>query len=737
LSAVVLAGLPSGRGSRAAQPDAASQPPRPTFRLEANYVRVDVYPTREGQPVQDLTREDFELFEDGAVQKILQFERISLAPAADRSTRRDPRSVADALEQAADPRRRIFVVFLDTGMSTLEASHDSRRPIVNMLDRLIGADDLYAVMTPDMSAAAITFARRTESLDADLARYWTWGQRDALARRDPEELEIETCFPDPAPEKYCTDYRGKLIVQPPDAYRGVAAQLIERRNEKRALDALSDLVGVLGAVREERKAVIVVTQGWRLLEPKPELTRMQECDRPPDAGRIGVGPTGRIERDVAAARDDPSQPATQCHQLAIAYASTDNFQRFRDLIERANRFNVSFYPFDARGLAVFDRSIGARDDRIRNDPGERSPRIDSRPGPIGDMGRLKNRIESLQSLASATDGLAVVNTNDLMAGAQRIVNDLSTYYLIGYQSTNTKADGRWRDISVRVSKPGIRVRARKGYRALTEAEAAALRPSGAPAARSASPANAASEATDGVTPAALAAVLGPLASLERPLPWRSRAAWRIDDAIEGAPRRGRFWIASELEGETLRQFSSSGGGTLALTMALGDGATIATRSVTLEPGAGATESLIEAPIPRESEIVIRLRLVPAGGGLPVTDTLRLSPGSRASPRLFRSGPTTGNRFVAAGSQRFLRRERVRVAVSLEDAGATVEAGLLDRTGATMRIPVASRVETLDGVPWAIGEVSLAPLSPGEYVVQLVVRKGETAARTLTGIRVVN
>ena len=152
---------------------------------------MDVYPTRNGEPVNDLERADVELLEDGVPQTIEQFERVSLQTTTDRESRRDPNTVAESREQAADPRRRVFVVFLDTGMTTVEGSYAARRPIVDMLDRLIGDDDLYAVMTPDMGAKGITFARRTESLDAELAKYWTWGQRDALVRRDPEEIALE------------------------------------------------------------------------------------------------------------------------------------------------------------------------------------------------------------------------------------------------------------------------------------------------------------------------------------------------------------------------------------------------------------------------------------------------------------------------------------------------------------------------------------------------------------------
>ena len=54
-----------------------------------------------------------------------------------------------------------------------------------------------------------------------------------------------------------------------------------------------------------------------------------------------------------------------------------------------------------------------------------------------------------------------------------MVADLSDYYLIGYASTNAKADGSFRRINVRVKRPGVEVRARRGYRAATAAEVAA------------------------------------------------------------------------------------------------------------------------------------------------------------------------------------------------------------------------------------------------------------------------
>lgn len=69
-----------------AQTTAPQQQP-PTFKSQANFVRVDVYPTRNGKPVDDLRAEDFEILEDDARQTITAFEHVAV-----RSTRARPAS---------------------------------------------------------------------------------------------------------------------------------------------------------------------------------------------------------------------------------------------------------------------------------------------------------------------------------------------------------------------------------------------------------------------------------------------------------------------------------------------------------------------------------------------------------------------------------------------------------------------------------------------------------------------
>ena len=78
----------SGQTTQPNQP-----PPQPTFRTEANYVRVDVYPTKDGAPIADLTAEDFEVLENNAPQKIEQFERVVVRAAGPQETRIEPNTV--------------------------------------------------------------------------------------------------------------------------------------------------------------------------------------------------------------------------------------------------------------------------------------------------------------------------------------------------------------------------------------------------------------------------------------------------------------------------------------------------------------------------------------------------------------------------------------------------------------------------------------------------------------------
>ena len=71
--------------------------------------------------------------------------------------------------------------------------------------------------------------------------------------------------------------------------------------------------------------------------------------------------------------------------------------------------------------------------------------------------------ESLRVLSSETGGIAFLNQNDFGEGLRQIVEDNSHYYLLGYYPTHDLSDGKYRRIEVRVHRPGVEVKTRKGY----------------------------------------------------------------------------------------------------------------------------------------------------------------------------------------------------------------------------------------------------------------------------------
>jgi VWFA-related protein len=130
-------------------------------------------------------------------------------------------------------------------------------------------------------------------------------------------------------------------------------------------------------------------------------------------------------------------------------------QASRDAAAAATRGNVAIYGIDPRGLgAMGDEMIEVQD----------TPQDTSLGLGLNSFGNeLRRSQDSLRVLSSETGGFAVVNQNDLATAFERIVEDNSQYYLLGYYSSNERRDGRFRKIEVKVARPGLTVRSRKGY----------------------------------------------------------------------------------------------------------------------------------------------------------------------------------------------------------------------------------------------------------------------------------
>ncbi len=426
-------------------------PQRPVFRSDAHFVLVDAYPLKDGKVVEGLTAGDFVVTEDGVPQRVELFEFVGGTEPVPESARRDPNTVGESREAVADPRARAFVTYLDIPHVSTAGAHRSRLPLVELLNELITPDDVFSVISSEHDVGSMTFARRITSFEDQLARYWAWGRRDS-AEMTPDESGLWSCFayedPPGSKERFVKD--GAFM-------RPLATVIIERHREDRLLTHLEDLVSYLGQLREGRTSVLLFSEGWRLLPRDPVLKAEIEKtgNEPPGVGRRG----SQFDMFTTVAQGQRQA----CIQEGVRLADLDLQTRQRQLIELANSMNVSFFAVNPLGLAVFDRSIAEKP--ILADP--------TLGAGADDMDRVRARRETLVSLSHNTDGVAAVQSNDLRDAMRPIVDQLRSFYLLGYYSTNSAFDGKVRRISVSSRLDGLDIKARRSYRAPTAEERAA------------------------------------------------------------------------------------------------------------------------------------------------------------------------------------------------------------------------------------------------------------------------
>lgn len=690
LCLVVLCLQATGSGQQPAPtPSTPDTQPSPIFRTEANFVRVDAFVTEGGRPVLGLEAKDFEIREDGVPQNIETFEHVLVRPAGPQTSRIEPNTVREANQMATDPRSRVFVLFLDTPHVMVASSHRMRQPLINLLNRTLGQDDLIGVVTPEMSAKDLTLARRTTTIEGILTEHWHWGDRDSIIPLDESEQQYQNCYPE-------------------RDYPGIAAEMIARRRERRTIDALGDLVTHLRGLREERKAILTISEGWRLYRENQSLARPLKDQGIPGKPEVFLGPDGRLT--TRNPQDAAGSTLYDCDRDRMRLAFMDNEPEFRQLFDRANRANATFYTIDPRGLAVFDGDLSTKDPFL----------------PVANQAQLRFRINTLQELALNTDGIAVVNSNDTEGQLKKIAEDLTSYYLLGYYSTNAKLDGRFRKIAVNVKRPGTDVRARRGYLAATADEAAKRTP-------------AADAPAPSATEAAMTSAFQSLAAIRSETRVRLRATPGVRP-VTGPNGVDGVYLVAELDASLAATPEWKGGGSADVVLNATGGQTVASTSVSFGPGE--RRFLAELVTPKglaAGDYVIQARIRPAAGGLPLGESVPMSVApadamaTSLSARLLRS---TGTRaHTPTADLRFRRTERLRVEVPSTSASSS-RGELLDKKGATLGVPVetSTRADGDGGAEWLVADVNLAPLAPGDYLVAL---KGENDARSiLAAFRVV-
>jgi VWFA-related protein len=159
------------------------------------------------------------------------------------------------------------------------------------------------------------------------------------------------------------------------------------------------------------------------------------------------------DRQLAALESAVKMLGSLSEKKALVYFASgmtrtgiDNQAQLRATINAALRNNVTFYPVDARGL-VATAPLG---DATQGSPGGQGMYSGSSQRTA--QSNFQAQQETLHTLAADTGGKALLDNNDLSLGMVQAQQDISSYYILGYYSSNTATDGHYRRIKVQVNK---------------------------------------------------------------------------------------------------------------------------------------------------------------------------------------------------------------------------------------------------------------------------------------------
>ena len=658
-----------------AQPAPSSTPPQanepagqqpPVIRSGINYVRVDVIVTdKNGNPVMDLTQNDFSLSEDGKAQTIDAFSIVNLdrLETVESGPPRVIKNDFDEEREASRPDVRLFVILLDDYHVKRGNDISVRQPLIEFIQNQLAPADMVAVMYPLTPVTDLRFTRDRESTVSAIEKF--------LGRK--------------------FDYTPRNTFE--ERYANYPAQVVERVRNQITMDALKGAAMKMGSLREGRKSIILVSEGFTSMLPAALSDPVASMPgfRNPNRGNAGA--------PVAT----PSQQL-----MADSDLLSDMQMVFRDV----NRQNTSIYSVDPRGLAVFEydinQAVGMQQDSIN----------------------LRSTQDTLQVLAANTDGRAIVNRNDLAAGMKQIIRDSSGYYLLGYNSTQAPTDGKFHSIKVNVKRRGVDVRARKGYWAYTLDDVARAN---APKKEEA--------------PSAVMTALTGLVS-----PSRDRAAHFWIGTARGEDGKTRVTFAWEPVAAVPGQQSEDPPARVALTAIASDGRPVFRGRVPEEPAApaattpkGGSTTFEVPPGQLDLKMVIegaRGQVIDAVGReltVPDFSTVTMSFGT---PKVFRVRTIPELQAlkkkpdaVPTAEREFSRTDRLFVRVDAYAPGGLtppVTARLLNRAGQSMSdLPVRQGATGQSEL-----ELALSPLAAGEYLIELNAKsESGSTAQELIAFRV--
>src|SRR5262245_39185684 len=215
--------------------------PQPVFRTGINFVRVDVIVTdKAGNPVNDLKQGDFEITEQNRPQKIETFKLISLDGGLMDSTSTPPRQIRTDIDEETEASRddvRLFAIFLDDYHVRRETSMSARGQLARFVETQLGPTDMVGVMYPLEPISAVRMTRNHDAVVQGLQQF--------LGRKY-----------DYTPKN---DYEERIAYYP--------TETVEKDRNQVTLSAIKALILRMGGLKESRKGLILISEGYTNMLP--------------------------------------------------------------------------------------------------------------------------------------------------------------------------------------------------------------------------------------------------------------------------------------------------------------------------------------------------------------------------------------------------------------------------------------------------------------------------------------
>jgi len=417
---LAASGLTTGAQAPAQPPD----PPR--FRVGVDAVRIDAVVTdKDGNLVTDLTAGDFELRQDGEVQAITVAHYVAVDAPQPRPARLASTNLPGAMTAPvvssgrltrAKVQRTMVLVVDDLGIAW-ENMEATRKALRKFVDEEVQDGDLVALIRTGSSWGALqqlTTDRNILNAAIDQVR-WTAHSRRGVGSFRALNAWLPTSGPG----------MGNIGFTNPDPQD--FGNLDDLRESMSSSGTMSTLTNTVLGIKDlpGRKSVVLISEGFVITEHRDDLNR----------------PTFHPDSRVRRALDR--------------------------LLDQALRTGTVIYALDPRGL----QTAGMTSEDSAKSLGAATIAEEG----ISRKQFLLETQDTLAYLAEETGGMAVLNTNDLARGLKRISDDQRGYYVIGYTPPDDTfaAPGktpRQHRIAVRVKRPGLKVRTRKGFLGVSDVD---------------------------------------------------------------------------------------------------------------------------------------------------------------------------------------------------------------------------------------------------------------------------